>query len=286
MLTPDKVAIYIVDWLKSKEACFEAQTPVRMPFTFHCDMDYLINHTFPQAGDVSTILLDNELVMAHEWSERALIQGWSMQDLILHMSPVSSSTQWPQMKPMPPPSQTLTIDYDSDNIAFGSNLMWWPVLQPLRDGKRLRLLSRAVSSSGPPDPLLGMVSFDWEKVRDSERVRSITLRRSFLRHTYIVRSRYGVDLCTQGNCRKTSAWLSVDDEGRMVFRFAEVDSEAGDPSEPPSADGVPRIGREFGFAYPNWLHEHGEVLSMDLDDSRGRMALTLASGSVAILEFV
>lgn len=31
MLTPDKVAIYIVDWLKSEGACFEAQTPVSVP---------------------------------------------------------------------------------------------------------------------------------------------------------------------------------------------------------------------------------------------------------------
>lgn len=224
--------------------------------------------------------------MAHEWSVRALIQGWSMQDLILHMTPASSGAQWLQMIPIPSPNQTLTIDYDNDNISFDSNLIWWPVLQPLRDGKRLRLLSRAVSNSLARDPLLGMVSFDWENVRDSDRFRSIALRRSFLRQTYIVRSRYGVDLCAQGNCRKTNAWVSVDDEGRMVFRFAEVDSEAKDPSDASTANGIPRVGREFGFLYPEWLGEYGEVLSMDLDDSRGRMALTLANGSVAIFEFV
>jgi hypothetical protein len=34
MLTPDKVAIYIVDWLKSEEVCFEAQIPVSIPFSW------------------------------------------------------------------------------------------------------------------------------------------------------------------------------------------------------------------------------------------------------------
>ena len=186
---------------------------------------------------------------------------------------------------MPPPSQTLTIDYNNDNISLDSNLMWWPILQPLRDGKRLRLLSRAVSGPLSGDALLGMVSFDWEKVRDSDRFCSIALRRSFLRHTYIIRSRYGVDLCAQGNCRKTNAWVSVDDEERMVFRFAEVDCEVDYSSDPSTDDGVPRVGREFGFPYPDWLLEQGEILSMDLDDSRGRMALSLANGSVAIFEF-
>ena len=283
MLTPDKVAIYIVDWLKSEEACFEAQTPVSIPLARIC----LAALTTPsQAGDVSTILLDNELVMAHEWSVRALIQGWSMQDLIPHMTPASSSAQLLQMRPIPSPNQTLTIDYDNNDISFDSSLIWWPVLQPLRDGKRLRLLSRAVSSSMSRDPLLGMVSFDWENDRGSDIFLSIALRRSFLRHTYIVRSRYGVDLCAQGNCRKTNAWISVDDEDKMVFRFAEVDSEAKDSSDISDTDGVPRVGREFGFLYPDWLRENGEVLSMDLDDSRGRMGLTLANGSVAIFEFV
>src|SRR5258707_11930273 len=31
MLTSDKVAIYLVDWLKSGEACFEVQVPVSTP---------------------------------------------------------------------------------------------------------------------------------------------------------------------------------------------------------------------------------------------------------------
>ena len=284
MLTPDKVAIYIVNWLKSEEACFEAQTPVSIPLARILCLAALT--TPSQAGDVSTILLDNELVMAHEWSVRALIQGWSMQDLIPHMTPASSSAQLLQMRPIPSPNQTLTIEYDNNDISFDSSLIWWPVLQPLRDGKRLRLLSRAVSSSMSRDPLLGMVSFDWGNDRGSDRFLSIALRRSFLRHTYIVRSRYGVDLCAQGNCRKTNAWISVDDEDKMVFRFAEVDSEAKDSSDISDTDGVPRVGREFGFLYPDWLRENGEVLSMDLDDSRGRMGLTLANGSVAIFEFV
>ena len=249
-------------------------------------MAYLIDHTFPQAGDVSTILLGSELIMAHEWSEHALIQGWSMQDLIPHMTPASSRAQSLQMIPIPSPNQALTIEYDNENISFDSSLMWWPVLQPLRDGKRLRLVSRAVSSSMSRNSVVGMVSFDWENVRDSDRFRSIASRRSFLRHTFIVHSRYGVDLCAQGNCRKTNAWVSVDDEGRVVFRFAEVDSEAKDPSDPSTADGIPQVGREFGFLYPEGLLDSGDILSMDLDDSRGRMALTLASGTVAIFEFV
>jgi hypothetical protein len=224
--------------------------------------------------------------VAHEWSDRALIQGWPLQGLIQHMTPVSASAQWPSMKPIPQPSQILTIAYDNDNIVLDHNLAWWPVLQPLRDGQHLRLLSQALSTTISGEPLIGMVSFDWGKVHGSDRSRSATLRRSFLRHTYVVRSRYGVDLCAQGNCRKTSAWISVDDNGRLVFRFAEVDCKAEGPAGISAADGVPRVGRDFGFPYPRWLLEQGEILSMDLDDSRGRMALTLANGRVAIIEFV
>lgn len=95
-------------------------------------------------------------------------------------------------------------------------------------------------------------------------------------------------MCTQGNCRKTIVWVSVDEKEEVVFRFGEVDGVQGEESdEPPHEEsGLRPVGREFGLKYPAWLLDHGEILSMDLDDARGRLAMVMANGSVAVIEFV
>jgi len=43
------------------------------------------------------------------------------------------------------------------------------------------------------------------------------------------------------------------------------------------------MGELLWTSYPQWLEKHG---SLDMDDTRGRMVISMVDGTLAVIEFV
>jgi hypothetical protein len=58
----------------------------------------------------------------------------------------------------------------------------------------------------------------------------------------------------------------------------DIEQKAGDH------DGA--IGVYFTTEFPSCFRKHGGVLSMDMDDSNGRLIMSMEDGALAVMEFV
>lgn len=137
----------------------------------------------------------------------------------------------------------------------------------------------------------------------------ITITRSFVRRLAICSSMDGNDTCVVGRGGKTTAWITVhagpeceDDCGTFrehsrrlrffdlpgledpVEVLDEID-EMGDDGWKGSfiRDDPPRIGKTWDMVNMD-IFQDLPILSMDLDDSRGRAAFAMPDGSVILLE--
>lgn len=209
----------------------------------------------------------------------------------------------PSLVPLSP-SYTCRINFEAQGLAPGH--IWYPQIKELDPWTRkLRLLSR--SFPGSDQTILTMSSFAWPPVGSEVASGAIILPptpipRTVIRTTRILNnSSVGSALWAYGSAGKTIAWMSHrlipvvggDNIELPVLKFAEVDGDDwvvadGDrhTAQLLCALDVHSVGREFEVKYPEWLAEHGELLSMDLDDSRGRLALSMSDKTVVILEFV
>jgi hypothetical protein len=136
-----------------------------------------------------------------------------------------------------------------------------------------------------------------------------TVTRSFVRRLAICSSLDGNDACVVGRGGKTTAWFTLhatpvqDDRGQRNkysrrLRFFNLPGPE-DPvvEELRSIDGIgedgwqgsflrddpPRVGKTWDMANMDIFRDM-PILSMDLDDSRGRVAFSMPDGSVILLE--
>lgn len=243
----------------------------------------------------------HELLIVYEFSPHVIIYAYKIEHLIPLMTPAEGDFT-PTLIPLPP-SYTCRVNFEDQGLAPGH--IWYPQIKELDPWTRkLRLLSR--SFPGGDQTILTMSSFEWPPAGSDAAHGAIILppapiSRTVIRSTRILNnSRVGSALWAYGSAGKTIAWMSHrlvpvdegDDIEFPVLKFAEVD---GDDWEATDGDGlatqigalkVHSVGREFEVGYPEWLADHGELLSMDLDDSRGRLALSMSDKTVVILEFV
>lgn len=87
---------------------------------------------------------------------------------------------------------------------------------------------------------------------------------------------------------QTYVWMDMDEDGNFWFNFL-------DRSCPPSVESTSVIhfdsllesGPGYGrIQVPKWIHEHGDIASLALDDACGRLLVVLSSNKVVALDLV
>ena len=174
---------------------------------------------------------------------------------------------------------------------------WIPHFKEMGNGQ-VRFVSCADRGSTPP--LIMVSSFAWPPTDGNEHPGTsevvITAPVTFLTRMHVHQSRFGENLWTLGTARKTVGYLAKEegyDKLSRTITFNDVIkvldvSSSGTYTETAGGGGEdePAIGIVFSTAYPTLLERHGPPLSMDMDDARGRMAVSMSDGTLAIIEFV
>jgi hypothetical protein len=245
-----------------------------------------------------SIMTAHELLIVYEYSPYAIIYAYKIEDLIPFMTPAEGDLS-PSLESLSP-SYTCRVDFEDQGLT--PEQTWHSQFTEMDPWTRkLRLLSRSFPSVD--QTILTMSSFEWPPA-GSDGAHGMVIvppiPRTVIRFTQILSSSVRSALWAYGSACKTIAWMSrrlmtvdeVDDTEIPVFKFAEVDGDEWEATEQDVLTTslgaiIPRsVGKEFELEYPAWLADHGELLSMDLDDARGRLALSMSDRTIVILEFV
>ena len=250
-----------------------------------------------------SIITAHELLIVYEYSPHVIIYAYKIEDLIPFMTPVEGDF----ISPLQPLSPSYFCRFNFEDQDLAPEHVWHPQVKEMDPwSRKLRLLSRAFPTAN--QTILTMSSFEWPPAGSDGANGTIILPplpvpRTVIRSTQILNSSVGSTLWAYGSSGKTIAWKSHRripvSEGDYiegpVLKFTEVDGDDWEAAEqtdklatstPLGATKVHSVGREFEVEYPQWLANHGELLSMDLDDARGRLALSMSDRTVVILEFV
>jgi len=172
---------------------------------------------------------------------------------------------------------------------------WAPQLKDVCNGQ-LRLVSY---TNQPSDACLMMfVLFHWppsDQWDETSEVVEVTVPATvtFLRPFTASESSRGSTLWTFGNPRKNIAWVYPERaySGLVHYRLAltDVGSTEIDPDSQLAshhANKALHFGQYFTTEIQHIVDEHGDVLAIDLDDTRGRLVLLMSDGELVVMEYI
>jgi len=240
------------------------------------------------------IFIDTELLIGFQETDHAIIYTYCLNDLARHM-----------VKPIPnivstciplSPNTTYRVEFQGEGVQLYRNLslQWRPHFQEVANGQ-LRFFSRTRSGSVPP--LVMVSTLAWpptHRPQAGDRNVIVKARATFFTQVNTNMSRFFQALCTFGTAKKTIGILASDiardpvtTRGyQQVIKLLDI---SGDPHGETTMGGGGKetpMGEVFWAPYPKWLEKHGSPVSLDMDDARGRMVISMSDGTLAVIEFV
>jgi len=197
------------------------------------------------------------------------------------------------------PNTIYRVGFHGEGVQLYRNrsLKWRPHFQEVGNGQ-IRFFGRTEPSYYT---LLVMVStMAWPPTHgpqpDTGNVTA--LAPAFFTQVNINRSRFREELWTSGTAKKTIGILATNvvrsssssgSEYQRVIKLLDIRGGAspGESTKEGEGEGESSpMGELFWTSYPQWLEKHGLPLSLDMDDARGRMGISMSDGTLAVIEFV
>lgn len=239
---------------------------------------------------------DTQLLIGFQKTDHATIYMYYLKDLVRHMVKTIPNVV-PTIIPLPP-NTTYRVDFQGEGVRLYRDLPlgWRPQFQEVANGQ-IRFFSRTKYNA--IIPLVMVSTLEWPPTHGSQasgQTVTVKAQATFFTQVNITRSRFGQELWTLGTAKKTMGVLAINvvrdpvalsREYRHVIKLFDIRS--GDIYGETTTDGEGKantMGEVFWTSYPQWLEKHGEPVSLDMDDSRGRMVLSMSDGTLAVIEFV
>lgn len=265
---------------------------------------------------LSVGMTPKHLTILHQFNDKVELLAFDVELLSQMMRPADNLPVDGRPVELLRPHRTVALPISDQGL--GLSIGGYPTLLPIWS-RDLMVVFRSqpvdnaedFQSTFPFQPVVYSVmrinSDVWDKSENPENPTTVT--RSFVRRLAICSSMDGNDTCVVGRGGKTTAWITVhagpeyeDDCGpfreysrRLRFFdllgpedpvevLDEID-EMGDDGWRGSfvRDDPPPIGKTWDIVNMDLLQDM-PILSMDLDDSRGRAAFAMPDGSVILLE--
>ncbi len=251
-----------------------------------------------QPGDDESFstFTDTELLIGFQKTDHATIYKYSLEDLARHMVKTIPNVI-PTIIPLSP-NTTYRVNFQGNDVELYRNhpLEWRPHFQEVANGQ-IRFFGRTKSNS--IFPLVMVSTLAWPPTHGSQasnQTVTVKARATFFTQVNIKRSRFGQELWTLGTAKKTIGVLAINvvsepisfSRGyRLVIKLFDIKSGATHGETAMDGEGKASSMAELLLtSYPQWLGEHGQPVSLDMDDARGRMVLSMSDGTLAVIEFV
>jgi len=248
----------------------------------------------PGEDEQFAIFTDTEFLIGFQKTDHAIIYTYCLNDLARHMVKTIPNVV-PTCIPLSP-NTIYRVDFQGEGVQLYRDLplQWRPHFQEVANGQ-LRFFSRTKSSSVPP--LVMVSTLAWPPIyrpQAGDRNVIVKARATFFTQVNTNMSRFFQQLCTLGTAKKTIGILATDvvrdpvtsREYQQVIKLFDI---SGDPHVETTMGGEGKetpMGEVFWAPYPKWLEKHGSPVSLDMDDTRGRMVISMSDGTLAVIEFV
>lgn len=250
----------------------------------------------PGGDETFSTFTETELLIGFQKTDHATIHMYSLEDLARHMVRTIPNVI-PTIIPLSP-NTTCRVDFQGEDVELYRHLPleWRPHFQEVANGQ-IRFFGRTKSTS--IIPLVMVSTLAWPPTHGSQasdQKVTVKARATFFTQVNITRSRFGEELWTLGTAKKTIGILAIDlvrdriatpREYQRVIKLFDI--KTGGTHGEITMDGEGKassMGELFCTSIPQWLAEHGQPLSLDMDDARGRMVLSMSDGTLAVIEFV
>ena len=250
----------------------------------------------PQGDETFSTFTDTELLIGNQKTDHAIIYVYYLKDLERQMVKTIPNVV-PTTIPLAP-NTTYRVEFQGEGVNLYRDLplSWRPQFQEVANGQ-IGFFSRTKHNAVVP--LVMLSTLEWPPthgLQASGQTVTVKARATYFTQVNINRSRFGQELWTLGTAKKTIGVLAINvvrnrvafsSEYRHVIKL--FDGRCGDIHGETTKDGEGKantMGEVFFTSYPQWLGKHGEPVSLDMDDSRGRMVLSMSDGTLAVIEFV
>jgi len=248
----------------------------------------------PGVDEQFAIFTDTELLIGFQETDHAIIYTYCLNDLARHMVKTIPSVV-PTCIPLSP-NTTYRVEFQGEDVQLYRNLslQWRPHFQEVANGQ-LRFFGRTKSSPVPPPVMVSTLAWPpTHRPQAGDRNVIVKARATFFMRLHIDTSPSFQELCTLGTAKKTIGILAneiVRDPvtSRWYQQVIKLLDISGDPHGETSMDEGGKetpMGEDFWAPYPQWLEKHGSPVSLDMDDARGRMVISMSDGTLAVIEFV
>jgi hypothetical protein len=228
--------------------------------------------------------------------DQPIIYGYYLTGLVSHMVktiPDLVSTVIPL-----PPNTIYHLDFQGEGLQFYRSryTKWLPHFQEIGNSQ-IRFFGRTESNS--VTPLVMVSSLTWPPAYEPHSGTGAIIIKApatFFTQVNINRSRSREELWTPGIAKKTIRMLAINLVRGSTSFYSEyhhviklLDIGGGKPHGKNTRNGegeTSPMGAFLWTSYPQWLGEHDSPLSMDMDDARGRMVISMSDGTLAVIEFV
>jgi len=266
---------------------------------------------------LSAGMTSKHLTILHQFNDKVELLAYDVKALSRMMRPANHPSVDSRQVEVLSPHRTVALPIADQGL--GLSIGGYPTLLPIWSHD-LMVIFRSEPVDNPSEfhstipfqpviyALMRINKNVWDDSDDAEDPTVVT--RSFVRRLAICSSLDGNDTCVVGRGGKTTAWVTVhagpvyeDDCGPFReysrrLRFFDLPGpgdhveekldyfdEMGEDGWVGSfrQDDPPRIGKTWDIVNMDILQDM-PILSMDLDDSRGRVAFAMPNGSVILLE--
>ena len=250
----------------------------------------------PEDDETFSTFTETELLVGFQKTDHAIIYMYSLEDLARHMVKTIPNVI-PTIIPLSP-NTTCRVEFQGEDVELYRNLHlgWRLQFQEVANGQ-IRFFGRTKANS--MIPLVMVSTLAWPPTHESQasdQKVTVKARATFFTQVNIHRSRFGQELWTLGTAKKTIGVLAINvvrdpvslsRDYRLVIKLFDIKS--GDTHGETAMDEEGKassMGELLWTSYPPWLAEHGQPASLDMDDARGRMVLSMSDGTLAVIEFV
>jgi hypothetical protein len=311
-LNSQNVWIYLHNWKESTELSIKIDHVRYQVCTSTC-----LNRALQTIEFLSAGMTPKHLTILHQFHDKVELLAFDVEVLSQKMRPASHPSADGRLVELLRPHRTVALPIADQGLDL--SIGGYPTLLPIWS-QDLMVVFRSEPVDIPEDfhstipfqPVVyALMRIDKDVWEQSDNVENPpTIIRSFVRRLAICSSLDGNDACVVGRGGKTTAWVTVhagpiyeDDCGpfqeysrRLRFfnlpgpeepveeRLSYIDGTGEDGWQGSFLrDDPPRIGKTWDMVNMD-IFQDMPILSMDLDDSRGRVAFAMPDGSVILLE--
>ena len=305
------VWIYLHNWKESTELFVKIDHVRYQVRPSNC-----LTQTLQTVEFLSVGMTSKHLTILHQFHDKVELLAFDVDVLSQMMRPTNNISVDDRPVELLRPHRTVALPIADQGL--GLSIGGYPTLLPIWS-QDLMVIFRSEPVDNPEDfqstipfqpvvyALMRINNDVWDESDNPDN--PITVTRSFVRRLAICSSMDGNDTCVVGRGGKTTAWVTVhagpeyeDDCGPFReysrrLRFFDLPGpedpievlgnmdEMGDDGWQGSfiRDDPPRVGKTWDMVNMDIL-QYMPILSMDLDDSRGRAAFAMPDGSVVLLE--